>query len=588
MKRFYSLATVAVLIVAIALACAGSKNNGSSGPDVIVSPETIVLSDAQAAQATVGADTLTFPASGNDNLLKLHAGNVLVSGYIVESANVYGFLKKVVSVQQQGDQIVIATTDAALTDVFEKLNTSFTLPGPNTNSDLVDNRLVEPELGGSAQHSANISEDFSGWPLLDAGLVDVSVSNGNVSFDPLLTFTLDIERPPGHVLPVLEDFGVAMTGNFNVTAVLNAAIAGPVNLGISVPLITFYTRAWVVVIEGIPVVVLLTGAINFGGSVYAADAITVSGGVIGAATLDASVGYTPAGGWSTSANVSDSQWSYVGPDYDAYINAELNVSVGLGIDLRLYGTYGISWSEGPYLDLKFVKVPPCNYALTAGLSETIAANTALGPIIIPTPLNKTLYDRGEVLTSGLCCNVKKCPDGCCDKNSVDECQPGTTDAQCGTNATICANCAAAAENCVDQSCTYVPDDDTADDDDDDNDNDDDDDGGCSAGARACYQTAVNTLQNTCLPTCIGSSSCQFDLCFATCWLQLAEAAVDCGVQYDCPPQINLGHCEESCLNTEIACLTPTLSHCGAGQTGEAQAKVCAKNGSTCMQQCLPS
>jgi hypothetical protein len=42
------------------------------------------------------------------------------------------------------------------------------------------------------------------------------------------------------------------------------------------------------------------------------------------------------------------------------------------------------------------------------------------------------------------------------------------------------------------------------------------------------------------------------------------------------------------LNTEIACLTPTLSHCGAGQTGEAQAKVCAKNGSTCMQQCLPS
>jgi hypothetical protein len=586
MKRFYWLATIAVLLAAVALACAGPKNN-SSGPNVIVSPETVVLSNAQAAQATIHADNLTFPASGNDNLLKLHAGNVLVSGYVNASSDIHGFLRKVTGVQLDGAQIVIATTSATLLDVFEKANVTFTFPGPSAQAaDFFDEPFKDGtmETMGSGSASALMSLDFGGISLYNGGGLDLSVENGNLSFAPEFTYALNIEDNRVKLI----DF--TATGNFAATFGLRATATAGVNIGFSKTFRTFFTGDWTVWVEFVPIVFTANATASATVLVKGDGAITAYGAVTGFGMITASETYTDTGGWSHKVTQPSISWAGVGPDYDTYVNFDVQGSAGLGIDVRLYDVVGPYFSVGPFLEVSFVKDPVCNYRLDCGLSGTIGANATggvLGSLVVG-DFNTNLFEIRRNLTQGQCCNVKKCPQGCCNIDSV--CVPGTSQWECGKNANACVDCLA--QNCVNQTCAVDDDDndDDTDDDDNDDDNDDNDDtdnSGCKNSAlQTCIQNA-HAIDLTCVKACADPSNpCQQTSCSANCDIQYQNAAIACATKYPCAAAAAIDRCVQACDQGEVGCLASTLGDCGPLQPGSVELITCAFNYTTCVSPCV--
>ncbi|RYE80159.1 MAG: hypothetical protein EOO74_02580 [Myxococcales bacterium] len=86
--------------------------------NVAVNPRAYWTTTAQRESVVIAATQLTFPASGNDDLLARQAGDILVSDRSTKGNNPHGFLRKVVSVARQGSTIVITTEHAFLNEVI--------------------------------------------------------------------------------------------------------------------------------------------------------------------------------------------------------------------------------------------------------------------------------------------------------------------------------------------------------------------------------------------------------------------------------------------------------------------------------------
>ena len=93
-------------------------NDPADVVDVAVNPRASWTTAKQRDAVTIEANQLTFPARGNEALLKKVAGDILVSDRGSSGNNPDGFMRKVVSVQKQGDSIVMTTEQAYLTEVI--------------------------------------------------------------------------------------------------------------------------------------------------------------------------------------------------------------------------------------------------------------------------------------------------------------------------------------------------------------------------------------------------------------------------------------------------------------------------------------
>ena len=94
--------------------------------DVALRPEVVTTSALLAEEVSLSTSGMEMPAAGNEELLDLKAGAVLVGGVpdgdkrrARGGNNAFGFMRKVKSVKQVGDKIVVETENAALTDVFD-------------------------------------------------------------------------------------------------------------------------------------------------------------------------------------------------------------------------------------------------------------------------------------------------------------------------------------------------------------------------------------------------------------------------------------------------------------------------------------
>ena len=161
-------------------------------------------------QTTVNADSLTFPAEGNEALLQRCAGDILMSASYASPA----FLRRVVSVQREHDLIVVTTTRASLTDAIvqghfagtSELSTASMNPGPSTAAAPTG---VPPGLkpldstggvvGGSLDLTKQVleSKNCAGGTECSVGgggLFSVHTSTGHTSFDTKLGVGATIMR----------------------------------------------------------------------------------------------------------------------------------------------------------------------------------------------------------------------------------------------------------------------------------------------------------------------------------------------------------------------------------------------------------
>ncbi len=153
----------------------------SSSPDSSPTPEntgtaslhqgTVVVPQSLADVAKVEATKVTFPASAIATMGMPGKGTVLVSDRQLpgtSGTNPDGFLRKVTSAAQTGDQLVVNTTDATLQDAVDDLDVQATLQVPDLNVDGPATNSQSEGIGTMKTGGTTIKLlDYSGTKLVD-------------------------------------------------------------------------------------------------------------------------------------------------------------------------------------------------------------------------------------------------------------------------------------------------------------------------------------------------------------------------------------------------------------------------------------
>lgn len=227
-----------------------------------------VASPVLAESVVVQPDSLTIPmGQGGEEALQWPAGMPVVSDRASDNAegNPFGFMRKVMSVRQEGGMVVVETEQAAFEEVVEgNADISFDLnsveevdtgdmdlsryfpddtpvgegvAGGGNGGMLSAGRQVQKLIGATVSGSAafNLRETWTFFERKETktyGGVEVEVDGraaitGIVNFDPTLRFSFDVSGgsiiPPR--LPSLEYFEVSASGALTASAGLNVSVA---------------------------------------------------------------------------------------------------------------------------------------------------------------------------------------------------------------------------------------------------------------------------------------------------------------------------------------------------------------------------
>lgn len=166
---------------------------------------------------TVAESSLRFPAAEFTDLLPLAAGDVLIGNAADDGTlkNPSGFLRKVVSVAEEGAEIVVTTEPASLADAFDTCDmvATWDLPafGDQTFVDETDGTTIKPENFGAPTdvelEAAGINFSVAGVVLLNQPPLKATVTKGSFSFTPTFHFELD-----AGLLKGLKHFEAVATG----------------------------------------------------------------------------------------------------------------------------------------------------------------------------------------------------------------------------------------------------------------------------------------------------------------------------------------------------------------------------------------
>jgi hypothetical protein len=218
----------------------------SASGDYTLNPGVVVASYGQAIAATVLADRVVFPKPGNESLLSLRAGNVIVGdrNATASTANRYGFARIVAQATDPGDGMiaVITSGDATLEDVYAKaefasvatLDQFYELPiadgqteqPPITTKDYAFGSKFSTTFGGTfgpIPIASNLNVAIP-WPSENANIsVNGSLTLKQVKF--LFTPKIDVKVRLGTLSNArLDEFHLIVGGQADIAALFAANI----------------------------------------------------------------------------------------------------------------------------------------------------------------------------------------------------------------------------------------------------------------------------------------------------------------------------------------------------------------------------
>lgn len=365
------LAGLLVAATSSSLACSG----GCGGtPGVVIADGVRVVDDQTSKAVGVADGRLTFPAAGNEWLLDLPAGSVLVSGYKA------GFLRKTVEATREGDTIVVTTTQAKLTDAIVQGK--------------VEARLDVPrEFGAGAALSSPLSFDrnFDDTQLVSTPGLEVKVSQGRLAFSPSLDLGIAIEDS------ALESFSLTGTGAVSATLAVKATAGS-----------SFSKEGEVVLLEAGPYYFT-----QFIGTVPVVEEVnltlTLQWKAEGSAQVSVEAGASAAGSVTLGARFDDGVWSpvaqrslafqTVGPTVEQELKLKLSAAIVAQVDTRFYAVAGPYVNLQPRASFEMTLAPePPKWELKGGVTSELGASLEILGVELA-EYNTTLFSYEESLAS---------------------------------------------------------------------------------------------------------------------------------------------------------------------------------------------
>ena len=337
------------------------------------SDEVTEIPDDQAAEAQLVGDSVIFPADGNDDLLDILPGDIIVSGYD------HGFLRRVTGTSTTAADIVFTTEQATIAELYEWAELTKTVP----------------LQGDAAEPWINI--DFSGtviYEQTDPVPLRVSIPDGNFIIEPSLDMDLEIGGFP----PEIERFYFALSGTaqFNVDLLVEAGGAVDWADSLSVPLgnLTPFT------IPGTPIVVvphlnlLLDANAGFEAEVDAEAGVSANAEIVSGVQYEF-------GEWSKIEEQDFAHYIH-GPWIEANVNGHAYGHAMIEIKLLFFDVAGPYLQAGPYAEAWFEYLPDCYVQLDGGVDGYVGIDLdALWPNF-PYDLEWDLFDLRHTLYYQTC------------------------------------------------------------------------------------------------------------------------------------------------------------------------------------------
>ena len=314
-----------LVLSAMIFACGDDK--GTNSESVTLQPNVRLLSQGE-------QDALLYISSGQDTLRFSESApgvSTLSQGDVVVGAAGEGFLRRIISIQDIGNQRRFVTEQASLDDVFEEAD--FTVEMPLRYEDL--DSLEGDEQGMVLRKGSGIQgEFFLNLPEVpvydrDGNLLttndQVSVS-GSVSFTPSIRFSVKLKK-----IVRLERVEFTVRNEMSSSLVLHATASGEL-FDFEKQVVRLRMRSFPVQVG--PVTVILTPVIpivvGFNGEISA----EVSTGIT--VDVDTELGVVYGNGdWEPIAEF-DSEWEFLEPEISLSASAEAFVRVDAM--MKVYGT----------------------------------------------------------------------------------------------------------------------------------------------------------------------------------------------------------------------------------------------------------
>lgn len=354
---------------------------------------------------TVLDGSLRVPAADFPELASLEAGTAIIGNPHADFAatNPIGFIRKVVSVSEDGDELVIETEAATLADAFESCDMVATIALSDFEDlDFVaeDGTKLSPKSSGEPEAEPNISFNKAGTILFDADGLKATLTKANFQFAPSFNFDLDAS-----VIGGLKRLSAVATGNqsaeLEVKLETTEAIDKSVEKVFSAPPIPIPLG---------PLVVTATPKLVLGCELNVPSGMNVVAGVKQTSSVAIGAVYTKEDGLDPVAQ-SNFTLNRLGPTFNTgnpvearcYIRPELHAGLNIvvanaGVKMALEGFADVSAN---------VNNNVCKLDMDLGVKGTVGVNaTAFGFEVVDQEL--TLFTKNvAILNDANCVPAKK-------------------------------------------------------------------------------------------------------------------------------------------------------------------------------------
>ena len=328
---------LSLLVILLLTACGQQPPSGPGTAEVLIPPTTKVLepTDRQGLLEVRADGTMVFSAaSGIAN--RLEADDVVVSE--PASAAPMGLLRKVTSVREAGDVVIVTTVGAELREAVHEGSLSVTLD------------LDEADLEGSLALRSGVAVQGLGHTIdTDFGTGGRLQVTGSLDIDPILDLDIGIScsRKVLGICIAIPDLNVLVKVGFEETADLS--IVGSENFDFDEEFAIARHDFKPVTFSIGPIPVVLTPRLDL--------FLTTSGSLTGDLSFTADQSLTLAGGFSFDSDTgfddivqNESSFDHGNVAFDG--EASARASVGGRFQIRLYGVVGPfgSLEGGPRLE----------------------------------------------------------------------------------------------------------------------------------------------------------------------------------------------------------------------------------------------
>jgi len=320
------------------------------------SDEVVEIADEQAEEAALEPDRVVFPSEGNEELLDLNSGDIIVSDYET------GFLRRVSEVQETDGEIVVLTDPASIEELYKYANLSTTVELEGEND--------APWVNWDFSHTVLI-DNPEGIPLR------VEITDGQFIMEPVVEMDLHISGFP----PQVDSFYFAMGGQASFDVKVEAIAGGSIDWADEqvLPLVTMTPF----VIPNTPIVIVPQLNLILGAQAHLSAQATAEAGISANSLILAGVRYQ-FGAWEN-VEVQDFDFYHFGPVVSADVSAELEGHARLEIKFLFFNVAGPYLQVGPYAWLMAELYPECYLQLDAGVDGYVGIDL------------ETLWPAGEIL-----------------------------------------------------------------------------------------------------------------------------------------------------------------------------------------------